>query len=175
MKQTDGPLTGWQAWRTGGALLLAGLAGVLAGPHSRARGATDSAAITEVSVEHTACYGPCPVYKVTLRRDGTATFVGTANVDNLGTYEAQPNTFAPLARAIERRGFGRFGATYTSLATDLSHTITTVVQGGRRKTVDNYGGAGPQELWEIQTLIDGAVAQARWRKVGDAAKNAPGR
>lgn len=30
-------------------------------------------------------------------------------------------------------------------------------QNGRRKEVNNYGGAGPQELWEIETLVDGML------------------
>ena len=120
--------------------------------------------ITEVSIERTACYGPCPVYKVTLRREGTATFVGSSHVDRIGTYKANFGGFDRLAQAIERRDYRHFKDHYTAPVTDLPHTITTVVQAGRHKTVDDYVN-GPQGLWEIETLIDGAVAQAHWRKI----------
>ena len=92
-------------------------------------------AITEVSVEHTPCYGPCPVYKLTLRHDGTAIFVGFSNVSKIGTYTATVGGFNQLAQALRRHNFQRFQPDYTSGITDLSYTITTVVQGGHRKTV----------------------------------------
>ena len=56
---------------------------------------------------------------------------------------------------------------YTSLRSDGNHVITTVSYvSGQRKVVDNYANAGPQDLWETQTLIDGAAAEARWQKAG---------
>ena len=122
-------------------------------------------AVTEVSIEHTACYGQCPMYKLTLRHDGTATFVGVRNVSKIGTYTAYVGSFNQLVQAVEHRGFQRFQPDCTSGVTDLPHTITTVVQPGHRKTVASDIVGEPQALWEIQTLIDGTVAEAHWKKI----------
>jgi hypothetical protein len=127
-------------------------------------------AITEVGVEHTGCYGPCPVYKLTIRSNGTATFVGFSNVSKIGTYTAYVGSFNRLVQAIKHRGFQRFQPDYTSGVTDLPHAVTTVVQGDHRKTVVTDIVGEPQALWEIQTLIDGAVAEAHWKKVGSITK-----
>lgn len=125
-------------------------------------------AISEVSVEHTGCYGTCPVYKVTLRRDGSATFIGSRYVEKIGTYKAQFGGFDHLTKALEQRDYWRFKSRYAYPITDQSTTITTVVQSGRRKTVEDYADAGPQKLWEIETLIDGAVAEVHWKKVNNS-------
>lgn len=125
-------------------------------------------AITEITVEHTGCYGPCPIYKVIVHQDGTATFIGQQYVERIGTYKASYVPFKRLAQAMQDRGFAGLHDDYSTGTTDQETVITTVLQGGRRKTVENYGDAGPQNLWEIQTLIDGAVAQAHWRKVSDS-------
>ena len=124
--------------------------------------------ITEVSILHTGCFGTCPAYEVILRRNGTATFIGSNHVSKIGTYQAQLSGFDRLTRAIEQRGFQQFKSQYTVSLTDMPHTIITVVQGSRRKTVDNYADTGPQRLWEIQTLIDGTVAEAHWKKISSS-------
>ena len=127
-----------------------------------------AASISEVSIEHTACYGACPVYKLTLKSDGTATFVGTDHVDKVGTYTARFGGFNRLAQAIAQHRFRHFSANYTNSVTDMPHTITTVVSGGRRKTVDDYAHTGPQALWEVEVLIDGVVAEAQWKKASNS-------
>src|SRR6266566_6235535 len=33
-----------------------------------------------ITLERTVCYGPCPIYKVTITSDGTVTFEGRQNV-----------------------------------------------------------------------------------------------
>ncbi len=150
--------------------IAAGLTVALLGPsiaQAQTAPAASTAEIAEISVEHTPCFGTCPVYKITLRRDGTATFVGSRFVDKIGTYTGNVYQFDHLARAVDQHGFGAMKPRYTSLSTDLAHVITTVVRGGKRQTVDNYGSTGPQALWEIETLIDGDIAQTQWKKVGN--------
>ncbi len=123
--------------------------------------------ITEITLERTACFGSCPMYKVTLRRDGTATYVGRRFVERLGTYKGQIHGFERLAQLAEARGYFNLNNRYTVRATDLPSTVTSVVRNGRRKTVTNYGDSGPVELWGIETAIDGLVANTKWEKVSD--------
>lgn len=123
--------------------------------------------ITEVTLERTACFGPCPIYKVTLRRDGTATYEGQQFVERKGTYNGTIYGFERLAQLIESRGYFNLKENYTINATDLPSALTSVVRAGRRKTITNYGDQGPVELWGIETAIDGIVANTKWQKVSD--------
>lgn len=123
--------------------------------------------ITEVTLERTACFGTCPVYKITLRRDGTATYVGREFVERKGTYSGKIYGFERLAQLIESRGYFNLKENYTVNATDLPSTLTSVVRAGRRKSVTNYGDTGPVELWGIETAIDGMVTNIKWQKVSD--------
>ena len=132
-------------------------------------------AITEISVEHTPCFGPCPIYRVILRRDGTATWIGVKNTDKIGTYNADVYGFDRLARAVQSRGFFRMRSHYDADFTDAASVITTVIQDGRRKEVNDYGGAGPQELWEVETLVDGLLVGAQWHKVSGSTAYPAGR
>lgn len=131
----------------------------------RERDEAAARAITEITVEHTPCFGTCPVYKVILRRDGTATWVGVKHTTKIGTYTADVYGFDNLARAVESRGFFRMRPHYDTNVSDGASVITTVVHDGRRKSVNDYRGAGPQELWEVETLVDGLLADAPWHKV----------
>lgn len=123
--------------------------------------------ISEITLERSSCFGPCPVYKLTLRRDGTATYEGRQFVERKGTYSGTFYGFERLAQLIESRGYFNLKDNYTINATDLSGTVTSVVRTGRRKTITNYGDAGPVELWGIEAAIDGVVANTKWQKAAD--------
>lgn len=123
--------------------------------------------ITEISLKRTTCFGSCPSYEIKLLRDGTATYVGRRFVERIGTYTGKFYGFDRLAQLIEARGFFNLKDDYSIRATDLPSAVTSVVRAGRRKTVNNYGDAGPIELWGIEKAIDGMVANAKWEKVSD--------
>jgi hypothetical protein len=123
--------------------------------------------ITEITLERTACFGFCPIYKVILRSDNTATYIGMKFVERQGTYKAYISGFEYLAKIIEARRYFSLRDRYTEPISDMPSAITSVVRNGKRKTIDNYGNSGPIELWEIENLIDGLIANARWEKVSD--------
>jgi hypothetical protein len=123
--------------------------------------------ITEVTLERTACYGSCPIYKVTLRRDGTISYKGREFVELKGSYEGKVYGFDRLAQLILSSGYFNLKDRYTINATDLPSTITSVVREGKRKTVTNYGDRGPVELWGIEMAIDGMLKGAELEKTKD--------
>lgn len=131
------------------------------------KGQDEAWQITEVSLERGACFGPCPIYKITIKRDGTAIYEGKRFVERLGMYRGTVYAFNNLARLIEASGYFKLKDNYSVNITDLSTATTSVVRAGKRKTIRNYGGAGPIELWGIETTIDGMVANTKWEKVSD--------
>jgi hypothetical protein len=136
-------------------------------PYGRFR-PTAGKAITSIRLARGPCYGTCPVYSVTLRRDGSAQYVGEEFVDRLGTHrgEVYEGTFEYLAAAIEELGFFDLADSYAEPVTDQATATTTVVRSRRRTRVSNYGNAGPWQLWAVEMLIDAVVETVEWRPSG---------
>ena len=120
--------------------------------------------ITEVTLERTGCFGTCPIYKVTVRRDGTISYNGKQYVELKGAYEGTVYGFDRLAQLIIASGYFKLKDNYASNATDLPSAVTTVVAKGQRKTITNYGDFGPVELWGVEMAIDGMLKGARLEK-----------
>jgi hypothetical protein len=131
-------------------------------------GQADSRKITEVTLERTPCFGGCPIYKVTLRSDGTATYDGMRNVDKIGKYEGRfwDRDFERLSNVIDKFGYWKLNEKYRLPITDQASQILTVKSDKGAKTVDEYGDSGPEELWAIQLVVDGIAGNVRdWKKV----------
>jgi hypothetical protein len=125
-------------------------------------------AITEIGLARDMCYGPCPVYSVSLHRDGRAVYVGERFVDLVGDHQAsvERTDFDTLALAVAHLRFGNLRRQYAVDFTDAQTTTTWAVRSGRRKTVQDYGGAGPHRLRQVEGLIDDAAAELKWQRVG---------
>jgi hypothetical protein len=122
--------------------------------------------ITEITLERTPCFGTCPVYKVTLRRDGTALYEGVAYVAREGRYRGTIGAplFDRLARMAVEKGYFGLRGRYAVPVTDHPSVITSVLRGGTRKSVDHYANAGPAALKALETAIDAAAREIRWEK-----------
>jgi hypothetical protein len=99
-----------------------------------------------VTLERTACFGDCPVYKVALYDDGAVTWHGAANVGRKGAARGRVDP-ARVAQLVDAFVTARFfdmdsdgtipapvpkgGARQLSIpCTDTSHAITTFRHGG---------------------------------------------
>src|ERR671921_1467141 len=87
-------------------------------------------AITEISLERTPCFGSCPVDKVVLRPDGTATYIGRRFVERMGTYEGKfaEGDFERLAGLMQAMKFFGMEDRYDRPITDHPSVITTAVR-----------------------------------------------
>jgi hypothetical protein len=131
-----------------------------------ARGETGE--ITEITLERTPCFGTCPVYKVTLRRDGTAFYEGNEYVRQMGKHRGtiEAPLFDRLAQRVAGKGFFDLEGHYSEPVTDHPSVITTVLRGGTRKRVDRYANAGPRALKTLERAIDAAANRIGWEKTG---------
>lgn len=123
--------------------------------------------VVEISMERTMCYGPCPVYKVTFRSDGTAIYEGEAHVEKLGTYKGliDDNDFQSLLKLMEKLNFSSLDEEYSTKADDCANTITTMLLNDDEiKRVNNYADSGPVEIWAIEKVIDGIINDIYWER-----------
>jgi hypothetical protein len=122
------------------------------------------AELTSITFRRGACFGACPIYEVTLRSDGTATWDGERFVDRLGHYEGQVdlNDYGRLAGFIQRAGFFGWEPEYLANVTDLPDYVLTVVAGGKTKTVRQNGVDEPPDFWVIAALVDHLAEAVEW-------------
>lgn len=109
-----------------------------------------------VGLEQTPCFGTCPVYTVSVWRDGRATYEGRAHVTQIGTREhaVSASTLLALDEAIERADIDTLATSYEQrFVTDLPTTITTVTDSrGRTKRIRRYHGdrTAPARLVQLE-------------------------
>jgi hypothetical protein len=126
----------------------------------------------EITLARDPCFGPCPVYTVTFRRDLSATQVADSGLEPLGASVGEIGLFdyGRLCYAIEALGFAGFKERYAASWTDSATATLTVTGGdGRKVVVSDYGGVGPIRLWALMETIDSLRARIAWKPVVDPA------
>jgi uncharacterized protein DUF6438 len=130
----------------------------------------DGAAIT---LERTACFGSCPVYRVSVFPSGQVTYEGKAHVRRVGSASGQIPQLQldALLEEIDRSGYFTFAPRYTTgqpacgrYATDAPSVITSVTLRGRTHRVEHdYGcGSAPGALVILEQRIDEVAGSAQW-------------
>jgi Domain of unknown function (DUF6438) len=126
----------------------------------------------QIQLRRTSCFGPCPVYTVTIDARGEVTYVGEkfVRVGGRQTARIDPSVVAKLlARADGIRFFDLRDAYRviqnpdgsSTTVTDLPTTIVTVTANARSKRVEDCLGA-PDALKEFEREIDEAAGTKRW-------------
>ncbi len=121
----------------------------------------------EISLQRTACYGFCPVYRVTIRGDGTVHYVGERFVNVVGERSgAIPRAEVDrLLRRFDDIGFAALREEYRGQMTDLPTTIVTLTRNGQSKRVVDYGGVSagmPRAMRALEDEIDRVANTAQW-------------
>jgi hypothetical protein len=121
-----------------------------------------------ISLQRSRCYGSCPVYRVALRRDLSATYQGEANVERIGTWHAGVwiDAYGRLSYLIERLDVIAMDSSYARPITDMPTATLRIWPRGaaRPKVISDYGSAGPPELWAVMEMVDAIAADTRWTR-----------
>lgn len=130
--------------------------------------------ITQVMVQRTRCFGPCPIDRLVLNADGSAQYVGEGGTPRLGHFSGAvgKENFARLAAWIERAGFRDLKEELGEGNPDTPDLIITVVRGGLFRTVVFHPLRQSPLGWEMATMARGAASEIEWRK--DEAASASG-
>ena len=134
---------------------------------------------TIITLEQSDCFFTCPAYVLTISADGLVTFEGKANVKVLGKAQSRISVekVQTLVAAFLKIKFFSLRDHYNSAADgckihdgDTSSTITSIVIGGRSKSVNHYQGCFPKKkhlldsLISLEEQIDDAVNSDQWIK-----------
>lgn len=132
--------------------------------------ASQAAADVAVTLERTACFGACPVYRVTIYADGKVVFEGERFVTTEGTQTASidPQAVDQLIAGFEAAGYFGWKDEYTEMRiTDLPTIITSVTRDGATKRITHYAGdsTAPLALPYLETWIDLVANTSQWTGV----------
>ena len=120
------------------------------------------------SIERAGCYGWCPVYKLTVFRDGAVEYEGESYVKLKGkaTGRLRPEQLTALDELFRKHGYLTLAGSYERyLITDSSSVYTAYTpSGGKRKDVKHYLGdtTAPEVLGQIEDGIDLIVHIEQW-------------
>lgn len=132
----------------------------------------DHSGETLITLQRTACYGSCPIYKLTIRGDGSVTYEGAAYVRVKGTQKSKIALakVQDLVKSFMDANYFNLKNEYItvkdangieSYVTDLPTTITSLKIGDRSMKVVDYFGA-PQALRDLEGKIDRVADSRHW-------------
>jgi len=115
-----------------------------------------------VRLERTACFGRCPIYRVTVMSDGAVSFVGERFVVAEGEQKATLDAEAlkKLVTRLEASPFASWNDFVDRSMTDMPSVVLTF----KGKTVHHYLGdeRAPAELKQLEDDVDALIGTAPW-------------
>jgi hypothetical protein len=119
----------------------------------------EDAGSLRIVLEREACFGECPVYRLTIEGSGAVTFEGRGAVlvEGIVRTRIDPARVAALAARFRTANFQDLRDSYSGPGSDAPTYRLTFAQGARAKTVVDYLGtrAGmPAVVTELQQLVD---------------------
>ncbi|MCF8277411.1 MAG: DUF6438 domain-containing protein [Flavobacteriales bacterium] len=120
------------------------------------------------SIERTACYGRCPMYKATFLDNGEVIYVGKRFVDKEGTYKtliSQEEVLEIKKKITELDYFG-LDSLYPTPISDFPSCITEASLNGKRKKVIDRR-SPPENLMAFERFLDGMLEGKELEKISD--------
>jgi hypothetical protein len=120
--------------------------------------------ITEITFEETSNWQGL-MAKYVLSRDHTVTMTvpdWKSQTPKVVVFRGKYYDFDRLAMTLENQGFFKLKARYSADLYDANSVIVTAVRNRERKTVVDYGNAGPLNLWVLKQLLRGEVSKLKW-------------
>lgn len=133
------------------------------------------------SMRRSPCFGTCPVYRLTIFKNGQVTYVGQMNVEKMGTYtskltEQQMNAIAKKAIQINYFGMEDEYPTGDVRISDMPSTISFLDYDGQTKEIVNRNYSNPKipeeadvvkKLQEFEKMIDEMLEAVEWGQMHD--------
>jgi uncharacterized protein DUF6438 len=131
------------------------------------------------TLERTACFGTCPVYKIAIFGDGAVEYEGERFVKTQGhaTGHIGAEQLAQLRKLFQDNGYLQLENSYEKQdVTDLPSVFTSYTPGqGQTKSIRHYLGdrSAPKALTEVEEGIDRIVHVEQWIGTEEERRNLP--
>lgn len=132
----------------------------------------------ELLIQRSECFGPCPIYSMHVRGNGSVRFVGERYTEVVGGIDGSltDNQLFLIASELDRSGFFDYEATEECivLATDNPSVTLWVKWRGKERKVERHLGckrAPPDPVPMLSRTIDEIVGTEQW--IGNGASKWP--
>ena len=120
-----------------------------------------------ITLERTECYGPCPVYRLTITGDGSVVYEGKNFVKATGrqTTTISQERMRQLVSEFEKADFISLADSYEQITVlDNPTVIVSITIDGKSKTVRHYHGdkTAPKILTDLENKIDELANTNQW-------------
>ena len=122
-----------------------------------------------ISLQRTACFGQCPVYKVEIFKDGTVKYKGTAYIKKRGQHEAVATM--SFIKSVQQKAvvinYMALSDKYPqgdNMITDIPSTISYIRIGEEGKMIINNFDA-PKELIAFELWLEKEIDGLEWKEV----------
>ena len=128
--------------------------------------------ISEIRIKHLGCADAelkCAVFEANFRDTGKANFIGHANDEFIGRYEADypPEDFAGLVEQIEQQQFFDLPVEFQSDAVEEKIVIDVITNEGAHSVTTYNWSTTPARLRVIQAVIDYETYRLTWDESDD--------
>lgn len=127
---------------------------------------TSKLGIAQIDFTAGACFGTCPIFKMTIINDGTATYDAIRFNKTQGQFKAsiQKVKLDSLNDLITKADFFNLNNNYATRATDHpTYTLAITLKNGQTKKIVDYGPNGPQELRLVYKKIFSLRESQDWK------------
>ncbi|MFM7233596.1 MAG: DUF6438 domain-containing protein [Flavobacteriales bacterium] len=115
-----------------------------------------------------ACFGMCPIFELTVMKDGRAIYIGKNHVDRIGSFYAITK-FSDIEHVLAKAaeiGYFQMNTVYDNdRVHDLPNIITGIAHDGRLYRVLNRY-KGPASLQRIYAELDTLIEHQQWQPLG---------
>ena len=137
---------------------------------------TSSNSSAIITLERTACYGTCPIYSLSIYKNGKTKYFGLEYVQQTGLHQSSisKSDLNYLLSFAHDNEYGNLQDEYRTIidtaddgtpikltVSDLPTKITSLLINGDRKIVENYFG-GPDWLSSFEKKIDSIADVRKW-------------
>jgi hypothetical protein len=115
-----------------------------------------------------ACFGMCPIFDLTVMKDGRAVYLGKNHVDRIGRFQATVS-YADIEQVVHKAneiGYFELQPVYDNEnVQDLPNIKTGIAHHGKLHSVRNRY-KGPAALRMLYIQLDSLIEKQAWKPVG---------
>ena len=132
------------------------------------KGMTSAKAGELASIKRTACYGKCPIYRLTILDNGQVIYEGKQFVEKIGTYAGLLNSedVETILKKAKETSYFELEDAYDVPIADFPTCVTSVTKAGKTKRVMNKQGA-PASLKKFETYLDSLLEGLELKKLSE--------
>ncbi len=127
-----------------------------------------------IEMEKGPCFGRCPIFKLTIYKNGMAAYEGERYTDRLGLHVKllPKSTFEEIKQQFRDADLWRYRNVYKGRIPDLQTVTITYHEDGESKSITGKDGR-PEVVMELESALDEIANSKGWTQKGEPTYGLP--